>query len=629
MPGPTDLSASRPRKLRKKGLESRRQGGGATRFAWPAGDTDRTVSPGCNAAGREAQARGARDTKSGAGCDPEGGYTPAGAIVRVVPPGDDAPLVQSMSTPAIIFLAVVGLLLLMMLVAFGLGHKRWSWVSVAASFLVALALAGYLYLASQLLDFEWKWVQLARATQLELQKVRDAVQPSADPANRGRLEPIEGGRSIAALERERDRWQRALERIDNWRGRNWAKATFEPPSLDGNTPGTITLKPPATVADADDEPAAEGEGDAAAPAPAAGKPLDPGDTVYVFDDKPAAGGGLYLGGFLVEAVEPAEPAGTLRLIVRQTAPPDDYDRASWGQGGEYESVTVYDQLPADRWLAFSEVSRSGPVGTLDTRIAPQPEKRSEEEIVQLVPEPFREGVERHALSAAAAGDLESIPEAELPDVRKALEDGVTLPGEVWAEVVFESQVDLDAFLGLERDDMAEAEATLSAEVELGKADELAADGKATIRKVFRRRRLIDAATLVHGSVVPGPEGEVMADGLANLLQWLKNDIAALDAANQRLAESQKNIQAENDLVARQVAELSADLAEWARDVAAATTLADAYQGEAERAAQRLEITERKVVELGEEYDRLIRDLVRRIDAIAPPPTAAAAPAANF
>jgi chromosome segregation ATPase len=196
-------------------------------------------------------------------------------------------------------------------------------------------------------------------------------------------------------------------------------------------------------------------------------------------------------------------------------------------------------------------------------------------------------------------------------------------------VVFESQVDLDTFLGLERDDVAEDEANLSAEVELGKADELVADGKATIRKVFRRRRLIDAATLVHGSVVPGPEGEVMADGLANLLQWLKDDIATLDAANQRLAESQKNIQAENDLVARQVAELSADLAEWARDVAAATTLADAYQDEAERAAQRLETTERKVVELGEEYDRLIRDLVRRIDAIAPPPTAAAAPAANF
>jgi hypothetical protein len=524
-----------------------------------------------------------------------------------------------MSTPAIIVLAIVSLLLLTTLVAFGLGHKRWSWVSVAGSFLVALALGGYLYLASQLLDFEWRWVQLARSTQTKLQEVRDAVRPSAGPERLGRLEPIEGVKSIPELERERDRWQRALERIDNWRGRNWPKAIFEPPSLDGQKPGTITLRPAAPPADGDDpEDPAAGDAEAAAP-PVTGKPLDPGATVYVFDDRPAAEGGLYLGGFLVETVEAAEPAGTIKLTVRLTAPPDDYDRAAWGQGGEYESVTVFDQLPSDRWLAFSAVAKSGPA-TLDTEIAPQPAKRAEEDLVQLVPEPFREEVERHALSAATAGEIETVAEADWPALREALDKGETLPGEVWAELVFESQVDLDAFLGLERDDVAEDESSLSAEAELGKAFELVGQGKATIRKVFRRRRLIDAATLVHGSVVPGGEaGELMADGLAGLMARLQDDIAALDAANERLAESQKNVQAENDIVAKQAAELAADLAEWEKDVAAATKLADSFEAEAERAARRLETLEDAVVNLGQQYDELVRDLVRRIDSVAPPP----------
>jgi len=121
-----------------------------------------------------------------------------------------------MSTPAIISLALVGLLWLAAVIAFGIGHKRWSWVSVAASFLVVLSLSGYLYLSARLLQFEWRWVQSIRGKQVQLHAVRDGLRPAAS----GRLETIADVKSITELRRERDRWARAVDRIDNWRGRH-------------------------------------------------------------------------------------------------------------------------------------------------------------------------------------------------------------------------------------------------------------------------------------------------------------------------------------------------------------------------------------------------------------------------
>jgi len=539
-----------------------------------------------------------------------------------------------MSVAAIIFLAVVSLLLLAALVAFGVGHKRWSLVSVVASFLVTLTLAGYLYLAARLLQFEWRWVQVARNTLLRIDEVRDAKRPSGDAVNPGPLEKIEGSKSLVELRQERDRWRRALERTANWRGRHWDKASFRPPANDGES-GTIDLPPPEAVAAEDDpaaepaDPAAEAGGEPAAARPS-GQPLDPGSTVYVFDDTPAKEGGLYLGAFRVDAVAADPATGRLTLTVSQTAARDDYDRQAWSRA--YDAVTVYDTLPADRWLAFSETSRApGPDGVVQ-QIAPQPAKKSEEDLADLVPEPFRTDVERHALTAADAGDREVVAEADWPALREALEKGERLPGEAWAEVEFKDLVDFDAFLGIERGDGPEPE-SLSAEVEVGKAFELADEGKGTIGKVFYRRRLIDAETLVHGSVVPGgAEGaEMMTDGLAALMRGLQQDIAALDAANERLVTSEKNAAAERGVVQAQADELAEDLVAWERDVEAATKLADAFEAEATRAAKRLEAAEQAVVELGRELDSLIDKTVREIDQVAPPPAGrgAAAPASTF
>jgi hypothetical protein len=538
-----------------------------------------------------------------------------------------------MSVAAIVFLAVVSLLLLTALVAFGVGHKRWSWVSVAASFLVTLTLTGYLYLAARLLQFEWRWAQATRNTLVRIDEVRDAKRPSGNQRNPGPLEKIEGAKSLVELRQERDRWQRALERTANWRGRHWNKASFRPPANDGET-GTVELPPPATVAEDDAAAADPGADPAAEPAAAvgqpAGQPLDAGATVYLFDETPAKEGGLYLGAFRVAAVAGDNATGRLTLTVTQTAARDDYDRQAWSRA--YDAVTVYDTLPADRWLAFSETSRAaGPDGVAE-QIAPQPAKKSEDDLAELVPEPFLEDVERHALSAADARDREVVEEADWPALREALEKGERLPGEAWAEVEFKDLVDFDGFLAIERGDGPEPE-SLSAEVELGKAFDLAEEGKGTIRKVFYRRRLIDAETLMHGSVVPGgaEAAELMTDGLAALMRGLQQDIAALDAANERLAASETNAAAERGLVQGQVAELEADLAAWERDLAAATRLADGFETAASETAKRLEATEQAVVELGRELDALIGKTVREIDRVAPPPPGrgAAAPGGTF
>jgi hypothetical protein len=526
-----------------------------------------------------------------------------------------------MSTPAIIALALVSLLLLTTLVAFGIGHKRWSWVSVAASFLVVLALGGYLYLAARLLQHEWRWVQAVRAKQLKIDEVRAARRPAAET---GFMEPIPGVPSLAELRQERDRWERALERVDNWRGRNWEEASFRPPTAEG-VPGAIQLPPPASDREAEPR-----EGEAEAAKRPAGQPVDPGVTLYVFDDAPAQEGGLYLGAFLVEKVVADPATGVLTLTVAQTAPADDYDRAAWSKA--YDKVTVYETLPVDRWLAFSRIPKAVPAdASPDDAIAPQPAKRPEEDLAGLVPEPYVEAVERHALSARDADAKETIPEAEWPAVRESLASGETLPGELWADVMFKDQVDLDAFLRLERDGAVAGDDALAVEVEVGRAFDLQSEGKAAIRKVFRRRRLIDAGTLVHGSVVPGgAAGDVMADGLAALMVMLERDIAALDAANAKLAQSQAHLTAERKIVDDQAAQLAADLRTWERDVTAATKLADAFDAEATRAAERLAATEADITRLGRELNAAVEETVREIDLVAPPvDRGAAAPAATF
>ncbi len=609
-----------------------------------------------------------------------------------------------MSYAEIAIVAGLFLLLVFNVVAFGIGHKRWSIVSAVAAFLVAFTIPTYFYYSAQLLGHEWRWAQAARTLQERIARVRDAQEPSQAEDSLGRLVKIEGMPSIRELEQTRDRWERALTRIDNWRGRHWQGAAFTPPQADGQT-GTITLPvgaevapageappvpPPAPPADAppadappvdappaDAPPAADapasgtpaavgGAPDATAPAaevvtppaepaPApedgaappqpASAPVDPGSTVYVFDDAPYAAdsGGKYLGAFQVQAVDLVD--GRYVLTIQQVAPRDAYDTKAWSRDDD-DPVSVYTELPTDRWLAFSETHGTPPdedPASDEARIAPPPKKRLAEILDELVPEfasdagglakymNFRDRVKQHALSAADV--REAIDETQWPDLRERITSGDVLPGEYWAEVTYNDRADMEAFLDGDPEDPEDLgdDASLSIEVDLASAFDEADAGKVTIDKVFYRRPLVDGLTLIHGTALPAAGDNLFSDGLAALRLVLQREIAALNIAKQRLDTGLTKARAELDLLNTQKRQFGEDLEQWDRDVTAATRLADRFEEEAKAAETRLTETERLIVELGKAVVTEIDKAVDEVDRVAPSATArgAATPATPF
>lgn len=548
-----------------------------------------------------------------------------------IPPGLRLP---SMSYADMAIVAAIALLLLFTLVAFGVGHKRWSIVSVVATFLVALTIPTYLYFATQLLHHEWRWAQTARSLEARIARVRDAKEPSPDEERGGTLVKIDGMPSIQELRQARDRWERALTRIDNWRGRHWEKATFTPPPADGQN-GSIMLpvavsEPPADAAEPVDppgEPADAPEGDIPAGPAAAAASIDPGATVYVFDDTPMASGegGKYLGAFLVQGAATVD--GRQELSIQQTAPRDAYDAKVWSR--PYDSVSVYTELPNDRWLAFSE-TRGAPAGeepsSDDARIAPPPVKRVEEVLDELVPEldvpsdglakymNFRERVKQHALSANAVP--EAIDESQWPDLRSRIASGDILPGEYWAEVTFNERADMETFLGVDADALGD-DPGLTIEMDLASAFEQADGDTITIDKVFYRRPLVDGQTLLHGTALPGDGDNLVSDGLAALRLVLQREVAALEAAKVRLDTGLTKARGELEILDTQKGQFKDDLVKWERDVAEATRLADRFEAEAKAVATRLKQAEATVVALGQEFVGAIRKAVQEVDRVAP------------
>lgn len=159
--------------------------------------------------------------------------------------------------------AIVGLVLLAGLLTLALGHKGWSWGTVAAAILALLASGGYIYLAARIAERERAWTRVVRKYEADLLRERDATTLVAT----GEPRPIPGEKSLVALADEEARWRRVLERVDTWRGRSWKQATFAPPRADA--PGTITL--PEQEAPAAAEPAgAPAEGAAEGEKPARG-----------------------------------------------------------------------------------------------------------------------------------------------------------------------------------------------------------------------------------------------------------------------------------------------------------------------------------------------------------------------
>jgi len=518
-------------------------------------------------------------------------------------------------------LGLIALVLLAGLVAFGVGHKRWSWGTLIAAFLVLLTAAGYLYLVSRFAAYDWAWAKFVRSKQEELARVQDALVP--DRSNGGRLKPIGGddaaSRSIAELTKERERWQRAFDRIDTWRDRSWAKASFTPPKADGAT-GKLEIPFPTVAA-----PAVEGDAAADEPPKPDTAPLDPGATVYVFEKKAFKNGGRYLGAFRVDSSTLDKESRCFVLTVLQTAARDPIDDEMWGTPYDYDDkddetgVTVYESLPLDRWAA-------SPGQSID--------KLSIDEIETMLDERDRQGTSLDQADQAdqAESQKTAVEKAEWERIRKRLDDGDEPPGSYWALVKFKESAVIAE--GIEDEAASRSfEPGETAECDLQRAFALADEGKATIEEVRYRRRLQDAGTFIHGSRIFRGTGadaskeSIAADGVAGLVAVLRREITAIEASTTRLAESRTDVEAELKATADRRRRLAADKELWDRDATAAERTAEAFAAEVTQTRKRLATTEQAIVAQGNELREAVGRLVERIDAVAPAPTqpAAAAP----
>jgi hypothetical protein len=510
--------------------------------------------------------------------------------------------------------AIVGLLLLAGLLTFALGNKGWSWGTVAAAILVLLASGGYIYLAARIAERERAWTRVVRKYEADLLRERDATTLVAT----GEPRPIPGEKSLVGLADEEARWRRVLQRVDTWRGRSWKEATFAPPQADA--PGTITLpeqEAPAAAEPAGGDAPAEGaaEGEKPADSGRGVSPINVGAQVSVFDDVPLEEGGRFLGVFRVVAAafDPAAKRTTLQIA--PAVPPDDTDRRAWSK--TYDAVTLYEDLPVDRWMAFHRMPNQA---TADAAagVLPPPAKTDAKDLLAKL-ERLESEFERHGVEVAG----------EPEEIAAKIAAGTAAPGRYWAEVEFTEPHDLEAGVvkritellapDIDNEDMVKKtfEAGDTAELDLQTARDLGA--KVKILKVIDRRPLADAFTSLLGGALPGGAGNLRADGFAALRRRLEAEIAALEQATAQLDSAQQNVAARQSRFEEERGELRTDLDQWQADVAAAQQTAGAFEQRHKRLAGELAATLKAIGTLGRELTAGMDRLTAEIDRRTPPP----------
>ncbi len=506
----------------------------------------------------------------------------------------------------IVVLAAIGLLVLVGLVAVGLGHRRWNWGTVAAAFLVIVSTTGYLYLATRVAARDRSWQRVVRRLETDLARLRDGLAPSP----RGGFAPIEGQPSLVALRDERDRSRRAFERIDTWRSPGWENASFIPPK-DATATGTIDLP-------AIDLPDLKPDDIAAL------QPLQPGAHVFVFDMATLEEGGRYLGEFLVRGVKFDD--GTKRFVLTVTHASGRDARDDETLAGRHDAVAVFEDLPVDRWLAFY---RTRPAAEATGTVMPEPVKTPLEEVEKTL-KPDGE-VSRLVSDFITSFETHEqvVPEDEWAAATEATERGEALPGTLWGVVEFTAQHTFSTAQGAAEDEAGSEDATPreyesgeQAEFDLVTSLELQKAGKVKLVKIIRRRPLADAQARLHGSpVMAGAAGEpgIRADGVAGLTERLRAEVAELARAEKQLATSLESVKAgvtqANDIAGQ----LGEDLETWKRDAAEATRLATAFEKQLEKVVVARTAAERQVVELGRELTTIVARLTAEIDRLAPAP----------
>jgi len=543
----------------------------------------------------------------------------------------------------VVLLAVIGIVLLLGLVALAIGNKGWSWGTVAAAILLMLSATGYLYLAARLAERERSWREKIAKTQTDI----DRINPADGAAN---------GKSLASLRQKRNRWARALAFVDTWHGRAWQKAAFSPPR-DGK-PGTISIEMAAAESDR--------------------APLAAGAEVAVFDDASVADEGRFLGLFRVQAVKAnkGDENAVLTVVPAATpAAPSERDAKLWTRS--YAEVTVYESLPADRWMAFhktpSDEAAAGGGGGADdaagqstSRWMPRPRKTSGEESLKSLEE---------QMEALAQHDRQ-VPEDEWPQVGEKLTDGEILPGRFWAVVEFTRNVMFKKQSGkpgageFTPDDAAPGEPEGEDDEEIGapgapigepiveaggasgagdasgpeptagavtnrfkqkrfKAGEKAEFDLQTalylqndkqwvrITSVTERRPLADPFTAIRGRELPAKTADgrpLRAEGIDAIRQELLVEMTSIEQATTRVKASRDAVEAQTAATAKETKQLESDLSSWEKDGTAAEKTAADFDRRLRAATVELAALEKTIVRLGQELSAASATLTRSIDA---------------
>jgi hypothetical protein len=503
----------------------------------------------------------------------------------------------------IAILAAIGVVLLVGLVALAVGNRGWSIGTVVAAVLVLFSAVGYLYLAARLAARDAAWAGSVTDLETRLAQVRDGQRPGAD----GRLEPLPGVKSLAALRKERDRWARTAATVDTWRDRFWTNASFEPEPGDGARfyARIVVPRPP--------RPAPAGEGGAAPAADAAPPLLTPGASIFIFDDPSLAEGGRYLGAFTIR--EATFDAGINSQVIKATLIGEPTERERRLLAEPHGSVTVYDRLPVDRWIAFyrtqppAETTEKGTVRPRDD-LATEFEGIDDEQVQGLV---------RAFLERCAKHDRD-IPEPQWAAAAARLADGSAMPGTLWATVSF---AQAHAFTDGSGSTPREFTTGERAEFDLATAFDLRNRGIVKIERVLERRPLADASAAIYGTLVlPAEAGSarpVQADGALALARQLRADTLVIENAGKRLADALKATQSDTAIMEDIAGQLREDLASWERDVREATNLADAFQASEDRTKLALDETRQDVVAIGQELTAVLGRLAAEIDRVAPAP----------
>lgn len=480
----------------------------------------------------------------------------------------------------IVLLGLIPLVLLAGIVLFAVGHRGWNWGTVTAAILVLLVATGYTFLAGMLAQRERGWREIVADYQSRLARERDALVPAGE----GKLVPDATRKSLTALADDKARWTRVRDRIGTWRGRHWEKAAFQPPAIGGDgaiKPGRITIEDIEKLT------------------------INPGAEVYLFDAAPVEENGRFLGAFNVEAVDGNS------LTVTPSLPPSEADKALWQAARE--EVTVYEDLPVDRWMAFHRtVTAEAGAEATGPATLPAQRKSDPEDMLKHLEEQLAE-IRQHA---------EAVPEDQWATIGEGLENGTLMPGTYWATVEFAKAHSMTRVKG----DPVEFEAGQTATFDFATAQKLQADEIAKLVAVERRRPLADAQTAIQGTEyqpAETPDGNkaptIRIEGVAFIRRMLETDIAAVAATTARLKAAKTSADDQLQLQTQEAQDLEADRTKWQSDAESAARTAERFASRVTEAGAELTAVETAIVELGRELAGASALLVGTIDAQAPPP----------